>query len=58
MDFAREKAAVFQQAWRFLNDYFFDARHNGVDWARPRDAYGARVQQARDAGRDAARHRS
>ena len=47
VDFTREKAVVFQQAWRFLNDYFFDAKHNGVDWAGLRNAYGARVQQAR-----------
>jgi tricorn protease len=46
-DFAREKPAVFQQAWRFLNDYFFDASHNGADWADARQTYGARVQYAR-----------
>ena len=55
VDFSREKTAVFQQAWRFLNDYFFDARHNGADWAACATTYGARVQQARDAGRDAPR---
>jgi Tol biopolymer transport system component/C-terminal processing protease CtpA/Prc len=47
VDFTRERPVVFQQAWRFLNDYFFDAKHNGADWAAARDAYGARVQQAR-----------
>ena len=47
VDFAREKPAVFQQAWRLLNDHFFDAKHNGADWAGARRTYGARVQQAR-----------
>ncbi len=47
VDFSREKAVVFQQAWRFLNDYFFDAKHNGADWAGLRNIYGSRVQQAR-----------
>ena len=47
VDFTRERPAVFQQAWRFLNDYFFDAKHNGADWAAARTTYGARVAQAR-----------
>ncbi len=47
VDFARERPVVFQQAWRMLHDNFFDARHNGVDWAAARTAYGARVQQTR-----------
>ena len=49
VDFSREKTAVFQQAWTFLNDYFFDARHNGADWAAARVTYGARVQHTRTA---------
>ena len=49
VDFSREKPAVFQQAWRLLNDHFFDARHNGVDWPGAFRAYSARVQQARTA---------
>ncbi len=32
VDFAREKIAVFEQAWRILADNFFDAKMNGVDW--------------------------
>ena len=47
IDFTRERPVVFQQAWRMLNDNFFDARHNGVDWAALRSSYGARVQQTR-----------
>ncbi len=47
VDFLRERPVVFQQAWRMLNDNFFDAKHNGVDWAAARTAYGARVAQTR-----------
>jgi len=47
VDFAREKMAVFTQAWSFLRDNFFDARMNGTDWAGFRTSYGARVGDAR-----------
>lgn len=47
VDFTRERPAVFQQAWRFLNDYFFDEKHNGVDWPAARVSYGARVERTR-----------
>jgi Tol biopolymer transport system component/C-terminal processing protease CtpA/Prc len=45
VDFVRERGAVFQQAWRMLNDQFFDARHNGVDWVESGKTYAARVQR-------------
>jgi len=32
VDFAKEKVAVFQQAWKILADNFFDAKMNGADW--------------------------
>jgi Tol biopolymer transport system component/C-terminal processing protease CtpA/Prc len=32
VDFAREKLAVFHQAWEILNTNFFDPKFNGVDW--------------------------
>ena len=32
VDFARQKLAVFHEAWNILNDNFFDAKFNGVDW--------------------------
>jgi tricorn protease len=32
IDPARERLAVFHQAWRILADNFFDAKMNGVDW--------------------------
>jgi len=35
-DFAAEKTVVFDQAWRLLNDNFFDPKFNGVDWQAAR----------------------
>ena len=32
IDFTGEKLAVFHEAWRILNDNFFDPKMNGVDW--------------------------
>ncbi len=32
VDFAREKLAVFHEAWSTLADNFFDAHMNGADW--------------------------
>jgi Tol biopolymer transport system component/C-terminal processing protease CtpA/Prc len=32
VDFATEKLQVFQQAWSYLRDNFFDSKMNGVDW--------------------------
>ena len=45
VDFVRERGAVFQQAWRMLNDQFFDAKHNGVNWIESGRTYGARTQR-------------
>ena len=39
VDFAREKLAVFHQAWSILADNFFDAKMNGVDWKALGDQY-------------------
>ena len=39
VDFAREKLAVFHQAWSILADNFFDAKMNGVDWKASSDQY-------------------
>ena len=43
VDFAAEKAQVFDQAWSLLRDNFFDASFNGVDWNASRTRYGARA---------------
>jgi Tol biopolymer transport system component len=47
VDFAREKLEVFQQAWRFLRDDFFDEKMNGVDWNAARTTYEPHVAGAR-----------
>lgn len=47
VDFAREKNEVFQQAWEFLDDNFYDPRFHGVDWAAVRTTYAPRIAGAR-----------
>jgi Tol biopolymer transport system component/C-terminal processing protease CtpA/Prc len=51
VDFAREKLAVFNQAWSILADNFFDAKMNGVDWKATRtqfEAYAAAAQSTEE----------
>ncbi|MEO7458293.1 MAG: DPP IV N-terminal domain-containing protein [Gemmatimonadaceae bacterium] len=47
VDFSREKMAVFQSAWSYLRDNFFDEKMHGADWNALHDEYGARVALAR-----------
>ena len=47
VDFSREKLAVFQQAWSFLRDNFFDEKMHGADWSGLRETYADRVAGAR-----------
>lgn len=44
VDFDAQKLAVFNQAWSFLRDNFFDAKMRGTDWNALHDEYGARVE--------------
>ena len=44
VDFDAQKMAVFDQAWSFLRDNFFDAKMRGTDWNALREEYGARVE--------------
>ena len=46
VDFAREKVAVFNQAWSILNDNFFDEKMNGVDWNATRERYAPYIEAA------------
>ncbi len=39
VDFGREKMEVFQQAWTYIRDLFFDPKFNGVDWNAMRTEY-------------------
>jgi tricorn protease len=47
VDFATEKAIVFDQAWRLLRDNFFDPSFNGVDWTAARAAVEPYIAAAR-----------
>ncbi len=51
IDFAGEKLAVFHEAWRILNDNFFDPKMNGVDWnavSAQYEPYVAAAQSSED----------
>jgi tricorn protease len=39
VDFSREKFEVFQQAWTYVRDNFFDPNFNGVNWNAVREEY-------------------
>ncbi|HSB10805.1 MAG TPA: DPP IV N-terminal domain-containing protein [Blastocatellia bacterium] len=47
VDFAREKIEVFNQAWAYLRDYFYDPNFHGVDWKGVRAEYAPRIAGAR-----------
>jgi len=46
VDFAREKTAVFQQAWSYQRHNFFDPKFNGVDWQAVRAQYAPLIAGA------------
>jgi Tol biopolymer transport system component/C-terminal processing protease CtpA/Prc len=39
VDFARERAAVFDGGWRVMDVAFYDPEHHGVDWNAVRERY-------------------
>ncbi len=47
VDFAREKMAVFEQAWSYLRDHFYDERFHGADWNAVHARYAPHVSGAR-----------
>ena len=47
VDFAREKLEVFQQAWTYIRDNFFDPNFNGVNWESVREQYAPLAAGAR-----------
>ncbi|MEO8337675.1 MAG: DPP IV N-terminal domain-containing protein, partial [bacterium] len=47
VDFSREKLAVFQTAWSYLRDNFFDEGMHGTSWNALRETYADRVAGAR-----------
>ncbi len=47
VDFASEKWDVFNQAWEFLNDNFYDPEFHGVDWSAVHASYAPRIAGAK-----------
>ena len=47
VDFEHEKTEVFAEAWRYLNDNFFDPNFNGADWKGVRERFAPHVEGAR-----------
>ena len=47
VDFAREKEEVFEQAWSYLRDNYFNPQMNGVNWTAVRAEYAPRIAGAR-----------
>jgi Tol biopolymer transport system component/C-terminal processing protease CtpA/Prc len=47
VDFTREKVEVFNQAWRYIRDTFYDPNFHGVNWQAMHDEYAPLVAGAR-----------
>ncbi|HEY0079937.1 MAG TPA: LpqB family beta-propeller domain-containing protein [Pyrinomonadaceae bacterium] len=47
IDFSREKAAIFNQAWTYMRDNFYDPNFHGVNWTNARSLYEPHVMGAR-----------
>ena len=47
VNFANEKTEIFEQAWRYLRDNFYDENFHGVDWNRVRLTYKPLIEGAR-----------
>ena len=47
VDFGREKMEVFNQAWEYLNDNFYDPNFHGANWSGVREAYAPLIAGAR-----------
>ena len=47
VDFSREKIEVFNQAWSYLRDGFYDPNFHGIDWQAVRTEYAPRIAGAR-----------
>lgn len=47
IDFHAEKMQSFDEAWRFMNENFYDAEFHGCDWDAARETFRAQVEGAR-----------
>lgn len=49
VDFADDRATLFDQAWTWLRDHFYDPAFHGADWDRVRAQYAPQAAGARTA---------
>ncbi|MDT7540919.1 MAG: tricorn protease [Acidobacteriota bacterium] len=47
VDFSKEKMEVFQQAWSYLRDHYYDPQFHGANWEQVRADYEPRIAGAR-----------
>jgi tricorn protease len=47
VDFASEKMVVFNQAWEFLNENFYDPKFHGTNWPAVREEYAPLIAGSR-----------
>jgi C-terminal processing protease CtpA/Prc len=47
VDFTREKMQVFQEAWSYVRDFFYDPNYHGANWEQVRSEYEPLVAGAR-----------
>jgi Tol biopolymer transport system component/C-terminal processing protease CtpA/Prc len=47
VSFERDRLAVFDQAWTWLDRFFHDSAMNGVDWRAVRERFRPRIESAR-----------
>ena len=47
VDFEQEKMVVFDEAWRYLRDFFNDANFNGLDWPAQHERFAPYIAGAR-----------
>lgn len=48
VDFHAEKEVVFDQAWAYMRDHFYDEGMHGADWEAVREAWSPRVAAAQN----------
>lgn len=44
----QEVVADFDLVWQSINDEYYDPKFNGVDWAKAKDEYRTKIQNAKD----------
>lgn len=46
VDFQEEKGQVFEEAWSFMRDHFYDEHYHGADWDAVREAFAPQIAGA------------